>query len=72
MSSVLQLNENVKKILNSNEDYNYNDWLLRPNKSFNLRVEKETKANSVIFNKSESFEDLSSNQGEIFEMFSFN
>ena len=55
MSSILQINQEKKNFLHSNDDYNYSDWLLRPNK-----LNKD----SVILKKVESFEDLSSNQGE--------
>ena len=55
MSSILQINQEKKNFLHSNDDYNYSDWLLRPNKS---------NKDSVILKKVESFEDLSSNQGE--------
>ena len=55
MSSILQINQETKNFLHSNDGYNYSDWLLRPNKS---------NTDSVILKKVESFEDLSSNQGE--------
>jgi hypothetical protein len=53
----------VKKLLNTNEEYNYSDWLLRPSKANDLILDQEIKSNSVVLRKCESFEDVSSNQG---------
>jgi hypothetical protein len=64
MSLALKLNGNVKKLLNTNEEYNYSDWLLRPSKANDQILDQEIKSNSVVLRKCESFEDLSSNQGE--------
>ena len=64
MSLALKLNGNVKKLLNTNEEYNYSDWLLRPSKANDQILDQEIKNNSVVLRKCESFEDLSSNQGD--------
>ena len=57
------MKQHTNTLLGANATFNYKDWLLKSNKLFTELKQDEVKMNPILLKKADSFEDLSSNQG---------